>query len=244
MNGTSHQFVANLALACLDIRERHILYPRWGGIESGTTLSDDFRLMWEPESIENKTKQLVHRYLVDSTDPKDHGGVTRAWDHVGGSISFIEDYVKDPNSYGTEVEFLENLGMYLGIASHHIADLCTPVHVGHKMDYLRAKSKSKAAFHSRVERDISRFAQNVRILFYKPKMVKLTKGFFKRIAVDTYSKVFLRLEDMYANPATDEIQEMVSQVISQSVRHTADVWHSILTITGMPNRKWSMQPLI
>jgi hypothetical protein len=27
MNGTSHQFVANLALACLDIRERHILYP-------------------------------------------------------------------------------------------------------------------------------------------------------------------------------------------------------------------------
>lgn len=118
MNGTSHQFVAHLALACLDIRERHILYPRWGGIESGSTLSDEFRLMWESESIENITKQLVHRYFVDSKNPKDHGGVSRAWDHASGSVSFIEDYIKDPNSYGTEVEFLENLGMYLGITSH------------------------------------------------------------------------------------------------------------------------------
>jgi len=134
--------------------------------------------------------------------------------------------------------------MYLGITSHHIADLCTPVHVGHKMDYLRAKSKNKAGFHGRVERDIARFAQKVPILFYKPKIVKLTKSFFKRIAGDTYSTIFLRLEDMYAHSSTNEIQEMVSQVISQSVRHTADVWHSILTASGMLNRKWSMQPLI
>ncbi len=244
MNGTSHQFVANLALACLDIKERHILYPRWGGIESGSTLSDEFRIMWEIESVENKTKQLVHRYFVDSTNSKDHGGVTRAWDHASGSVSFIEDYMKDPDSYGAEDEFLENLGMHLGIASHHIADLCTPVHVGHKMNYLRAKSRNRAAFHGRVERDIARFAQKVPILFYKPKIVPLTKSYFKSIAVDTYNTVFMRLESMYANSATCEIQAMVSQVISQSVRHTVDVWHSILTSAGMLNRKWSMQTLI
>ena len=169
MNGTAHQFVANLALACLDISERHILYPRWGGIESGSTLSDEFRIIWEPESIDNSTRQLVHRYFVDSTNPKDHGGITRAWDHASGSVSFIKDYISDPNGSYTEDEFLENLGMFLGIASHHIGDLCTPVHVGHKMNYYRVKSRNKAAFHGRVERDIDRFARKVPILFYKPK---------------------------------------------------------------------------
>ena len=46
MRGDSHCFVANLALACLTEKERHILYPRWGGIEAGATLSDHFRIMW------------------------------------------------------------------------------------------------------------------------------------------------------------------------------------------------------
>ena len=48
MDGSSHRLVANLALACLNGEERGILYPRWRGIESGATLSDDFRIMWEP----------------------------------------------------------------------------------------------------------------------------------------------------------------------------------------------------
>ena len=49
MNGDAHVLVANLALAFIDEAQRHILYPRWGGIESGATLSDHFRIMWEIE---------------------------------------------------------------------------------------------------------------------------------------------------------------------------------------------------
>ena len=237
--------IANLALACLNIKERHILFPRWGGIESGSTLSDEFRIMWEPQSIENKTKQLVHRYYVDSPDPKDHGGVTRAWDHASGSIHFIEDYIENPADSGyTEDEFLENLGMFLGVASHHIADLCTPVHVGHKIDYSKLKKRNKKSFHQQVERDIDRFSRKVAVQLFTPKKIKLSQEYFKSIAIETYNDTFIKLETIYSTPAAEEIMIMVSQVLSNSVRYTADVWHTILSSTKMLHRKWSMQPVL
>ena len=58
MLGKTHQLVANLSLACLSQKERHIMYPRWGGIESGATLSDEFRIMWEIEEVGSDKKQL------------------------------------------------------------------------------------------------------------------------------------------------------------------------------------------
>ena len=61
MNGDSHCLVANFSMACLSPDERHILYPRWGGIEAGATLSDQFRIMWEPIEPGSKDRQLVHR---------------------------------------------------------------------------------------------------------------------------------------------------------------------------------------
>lgn len=246
MNGTTHQFVANLALACLNIEERHILYPRWGGIESGSTMSDEFRIMWEPESIDQKTKQRVHRYYVDSTNPKDHGGVTRAWDHASGSVSFIKDYLNDKDRSGySEDEFLENLGMFLGITSHHIADLCTPVHVGHKIDYSKISQKNKTSLHRRVERDIDQFSRKIHIKLLRPKEVNLSKGFFKHIALETYHTTFLKLEIIYSSSSTiTDIENMVSQVISNSVQCTVNVWHSILSSSGMLNRRWSYQPLL
>ncbi len=116
-----------VAMACLDDEERRILYPRWAGIEAGATLSDDFRVMWEPVSAQVQDRELVHRCYVDSDDPKDHGCITRALDHSEGSISFARSYLAGElqGSYNEE-EFLENLGMFMGVLSHHVADLCTP----------------------------------------------------------------------------------------------------------------------
>ncbi len=179
MNGPTHRLVANLSLSSLDMKERHILLPRWGGIESGATLSDEYRIMWEPEAAGSKKKQLVHRCYIDSNDSKNHGCVTRAWNHAEGSISFIKGYLEDVDSMGyTEDQFLENLGMFLGIASHHISDLCTPVHVGHKMDYLNAGSKTQSAFHKVVERDIVRYSSKAAIILSNPKRVSLSKRYF------------------------------------------------------------------
>lgn len=95
MLGKTHQLVANLSLACLSQKERHIMYPRWGGIESGATLSDEFRIMWEIEEVGSDKKQLVHRCYVDSKDPKNHGCITRSLNHAEACIGFIESYSKE-----------------------------------------------------------------------------------------------------------------------------------------------------
>ena len=68
MNGKCHRLVANVALSRLVMEERHILMPRWGGIETGSTLSDDFRVMWEIIEPGRDEKQLIHRCYIDSDD--------------------------------------------------------------------------------------------------------------------------------------------------------------------------------
>jgi hypothetical protein len=244
MLGKSHVLVANLAMACLSQEERHILYPRWGGIESGATLSDEFKIMWEPERVGSKTKQLVHRCYVDSKENKNHGCITRALDHFEGSMSFIQAYLDGQLDGYTENDFLENLGMFLGITSHHIADLCTPVHVGHKINYESIGFSSLSRLHNQVERDILRCEREMSIRLSKPKIVKPTKSYFRSIAKDTYENSFVNLEEIYKknNPA-DKI-DMTSRIMSNAINHTANVWHTILSKTGMVKRKWSMQPLL
>jgi hypothetical protein len=244
MTGETHKFIANMALACLDIKKRYILYPRWGGIESGAVLSDEFRILWEIEEVGSKKKQLVHRGYVDSDDPKDHGGVTRAFDHSVGSISFINDNLADGLEGYTEEEFFENLGMFLGVASHHIADLCTPVHVGSKIDFKKAGFKSMSMLHSKLEHDIQRLTLQANIKLTRPKSVRLSKKYFWDIAQETYDKHFVQLETLYKKNNQDRLLNMVSDVISSGIRHTRDVWHTVLTKTNMTKRKWSFQPLI
>jgi hypothetical protein len=245
MNGSSHRLVANLALACLNGKQRGILFPRWGGIEAGANLSDEFRIMWEPVEAGSKAKQLVHRCYVDSDNPKDHGCMTRALDHAEGSIGFINDYLAgELEGAYTEDEFLENLGMFLGIACHHICDLCSPVHVGHKIDYKSLGYKSFARFHGRVERDLERLSKQVSLKLRKPKSVKFTNEYFWGIAQETHDKVFLRLEDAYTSKAKEILSELASSSVSLAVNHTVDTWHTIISATKMQDRDWSMQPLL
>ena len=196
MNGDSHRFVANLALACLNTDERHIFYPRWGGIEAGATLSDDFRVMWEPESVDSLDRQLVHRCYVDSPNAQDHGCVTRSLDHAEGAIGFIHEQLAGTLGGYTEDEFVENLGMFLGILCHHVADLCTPVHVGHDIDFSSLGHGSLKKFHQQVERDIDRYRTVARIQLVKPRRVKISKAYFRRIAETTYQESFLKLGDL------------------------------------------------
>ncbi len=245
MNGITHVFVANMALASLGEKERHILYPRWSGIESGSTLSDHFRVMWEIEMPGDQERQLVHRCYVDSDNKKDHGCVTRAYDYSKGSLSFIRDFMNgELEGVYSEDSFLENLGMFLGVASHHIADLCTSVHVGHKIDFNSLGFKSYSKLHARVERDICRLARRVPIRLSEPIDIELSKRYFWEIAVVSYNKTFLKLYDTYHHKDEDLLRDVVSEAISSAVIHTASVWHTVLKKSGMLERKWSMQPLL
>jgi hypothetical protein len=243
MNGSSHRFVANLALARLDRAKRRILYPRWGGIESGANLSDEFKVMWEIQEPGNPTKQLVHRCYIDSKKPKDHGCVTRAFDHSVGCIMFINDYLAgELDEAYNEEEFLENLGMYLGIACHHISDLCSPVHVGHKIDYKSLGYKSLARFHAKVERDLDRLSKQVTLNLRKSKPVELTTEYFWGIAQETYDKVFLSLEEVYVSAKEEKLFELTSVSVSAAVNHTVDTWDTIISKTKLQDRDWSLQP--
>lgn len=84
--------------------------------------------MWDIVSAGAKEKHLIHRCFVDSDDPKDHGCAAQAHSYATGCTGFIEQYMSGElhDAYPTEEDFLENLGMFLGIVSHHIADMCTP----------------------------------------------------------------------------------------------------------------------
>lgn len=167
MLGNSHCFVEMMSMACLNEKERRILYPRWGGIEAGATLSDYFRIMWEPDAPDSKKNSLVHRCYIDSDDPKDHGCVVRAFDYSSGSVDFIHAYSKgELEGAYNEIEFLENLGMFLGVASHHISDLCTPPHVGHKVEFKKIGFRSLKTLHSKIEKDIERYSNRVNIKLY------------------------------------------------------------------------------
>ena len=243
--GDNHILVANLALVSLPAKERYILFPRWGGLEAGATLSDHFRIMWEPEEPGGTKKQLVHRCWVDSDDSKDHGCVTRALDHSEGTRSFVDDYLAgDLDDAYSEDEFLENLGMFLGVESHHIADLCTPVHAGHAIDHKSLGFPTLSRFHSRVERDIARLAKTSSIRLPKPKLFQADREYYWKIARRTHEDSFLELSEIYAEPNPDRLEEMVSRVLTAAVKHTADIWHTILHRSGMKKRTWSMQPLL
>lgn len=215
-----------------------------GGIESGAVLSDEFRIMWEIEEVNSENKQLVHRCYIDSGDSKDHGCVTRAFDHADGSISYIKDYLAGELDSYTEDDFLENLGMFFGVISHHIGDLCTPLHVGHYIDFNAMGFRSMASLHKKLESDIEKFSREASVKLSRPKTVRLSKKYFWDIAQTTYNNHFCRLESMYKNPEDSCMFEMVSEIISSALKHTRNVWHTILQKTRMTDRKWSLQPLL
>lgn len=241
MNGQMHRLIAEMSLAHLDGEARGILSPRWFGIEAGATLSDDFRIMWEPETA-GEPRQLVHRCHVDSDDRKDHGGVTRCLDHAAGSICFIRDWMEDPTGY-TEVEFLENLGMFLGILSHHIADLHTPVHVGHRLGPDQLGFRTVKAMHAGVERDMARVCKRVSVETTPVRPRQITRDTFWNFAEDTFNRWYLRLDDIYPDPDEAALEEMTSALLAASVSATRDLWSTILTDSGMTCRSWSTEAI-
>jgi len=234
--------VAMLAMTCLNEDERDILFPRWAGVEAGATLSDDFRIMWEPET-RGKPRQLVHRCHVDSDESRDHGCVTRALDHAEGSVAFIRDWQKDPTGY-TEDAFLENLGMFLGILCHHVADLCTPVHVGGSIDPVQLGFKDTGALHRAVESAMGRLLKVSQLRLAAVRKIKLSRRFFWNIAKDTHTRWYLRLGEIYPSKNLGLLKAMTDDSLSRAVILTRDLWHTVLRESGMLGRKWSLQPLL
>jgi hypothetical protein len=134
--------------------------------------------------------------------------------------------------------------MFLGVVCHHISDLCSPVHVGHKLNVKSLGYPTLSKFHNKVERDILRFQTRSTIDISKPKVIKISDKYFWKIAKETYFDSFLKLHENYSKKDKMLLIDMTSKALSNAVKHTVNVWHTILHKTKMVERKWSMQPLI
>ena len=128
----------------------------------------------------------------------------------------------DIESY-TEEEFLENLGMFLGVVSHHIGDLCTPIHVEHKIDFKKMGFESLSKLHKKIEQDIEQMALQANVRLTKSKPIRISKNYFWDIPMETYEKHFILLEALYLKPEEKKLLEMVSEVASSGVKYTWNV---------------------
>lgn len=244
MKGVTHRLVAGIAFACLDQRSQEILYPRWRAIQAGATLTDEVRAYWDPMGDTDK-KHLVHRCYVDSVNPKDHGAIEHLFNYSTGTTGFVDAYLGgDLDGAYDEITFLENFGMYLGIVSHHICDICTPVHVGHKLDYRELGYKSLSRFHQKVERDIARIVRPGPLMIPDPELVSLTKEHFWSIAETTYSKHFTILEDAYLDGDETAIVDMTQSIVARGLKHTVDVWSTIMVKSDIWEHEWTVEPLV
>lgn len=244
MKGTTHQLIVGISLACLDESSRQVLFPRWRGILDGATLTDEFRAYWDPMGDSDR-KHLIHRCFVDSDDPKNHGAIEHLLNYSTGSVGFVGLFLDgDLGDAYSEVSFLENFGMYLGIVSHHICDICTPVHVGHRLNFRKLGYPTLARFHGKVERDIARFARPGQVTIPQPQKVQLTGEYFWSIAKSTYDEQFTTLEDLYLDDDREGIAAMSRRSISRALKHTVDVWATIMSESGITAHNWTIEPLI
>ena len=241
MRRNSHLLIAMMAMSCLSTKERYILYPRWAGIDDGATFSDDFRIMWEADILNSNEKVLVHRCYVDSNLNKDHGCSHRTFMYADGAIDFIEKCSNDSVSTSEE-EFLETLGLYLGIICHHIGDLCTPLHVIKNVSTKEMKFKSRKSLHDRMERDFDKCSLEALVKLEKAEKVELSQEYFWEIAKYTHENYSTKLPEIYQSK--DSIHQMVSDLLSKAIKHTRDVWHTVLHESKMTDRNWSFQTLV
>ena len=61
----------------------------------------------------------------------------------------------------------------------------------------------------------------------------LSDEYFWNIVNDTYNNIFLKLEDVYETKNEPFMIDISSKVVSNAVKHTTDVWHTILHKTKM-----------
>lgn len=230
MKGFAHVRVAELAAEVMADDLRPAIGLLWEGIETGVTLTDEFRWFWDPDEQESVINRvLMHRCYVDSDSPNDQGCPVQIVRYAMGTPEFFELYAQgELDDYGEE-GFLLTAGAYLGVMTHHIADLHTPVHVGSQLPIASVGYSTNAGFHSRVEADLDYTARTVEsIKPYDPQPINLTADTFLSIADWVYNEFYLKLPDIYGPPAPLNVRtDFFAGCVRSAARVTADVWATV-----------------
>ena len=232
MKRNAHIRVAELATNHLPDPWATPIAALWEGIETGATLPDEFVAYWDTDDqVGVISKVRMHRCYMDSDDPRDRGCVIQIVRYATAIPGFVEDFASGDleGSYDDE-EFALNLGMFFGIASHHIADMHTPVHVCSHVDPATVGARSSAGFHTRIETDLDRAAAAVETIQpYRPQTVALEHPAIEALAQAAFDDFVPRLPLVYGPKATlDSRVEAMTECVRRAAQATADVWSAVL----------------
>ena len=231
MRAAAHLRVVSLALEVMPKPFAALFGRLREGLDCGATLPDEFRSYWDLDDGPGRNRVLMHRCYVDSKRRRDRGCPVQVVRHVEGIPGFFEDWANGRldgcYDYGS---FAVNAGAFLGVLSHHICDLWTPVHVGCSMPPSAFGYKTRAGLHSRVEADLDRAARRVdTILPYAPSRMGFTIGALEAVARGVFDRYYLRLSAIY--PAAgwpDGRAQFLEPCIRGAARLTADAWLTVL----------------
>ncbi len=233
MKSFAHLRVAALAAGVMPAGLRSVIQQLWDGIETGTTLTDEFLWFWDTDDHKGTISQiLMHRCYMDSDSPNDRGCPLQIVRYARGIPGFFEEYAAGGLHDYEEESFMVNAGAYLGVVSHHVADLHTPVHVGCRLPMSTVGYKTRQGFHSRVEADLDYTARTVAsIKPYVPSSIVLSDEAFLAVAQRMYEEFYLKLPTVYGPPTSRDVRTQFFQdCVSCAAKVTADVWTTVFAM--------------
>lgn len=231
MRAAAHLRVVSLAVEVMPRPFAALLGRLREGIECGATLPDEFRSYWDVDGGPGRNRVLMHRCYVDSEERRDHGCPVQVRRYVEGAPRFFEDWAEGKLNGCYDVEsFALNAGAFLGVLSHHVCDLWTPVHVGCSIPPSALGYKTRAGLHSRVEADLDRAARRVdTILPYAPSKLDLTVGALETVAQAVFDRYYLRLSGIYPAAGSPDVRaQFLEPCIRGAAQSTADAWLTVL----------------
>jgi hypothetical protein len=235
MLGNTHERVAARALDRLPMWLQEVLRPQWDWLQGGATLTDFARTFWEPaDSVGEGKRALVHRYYLDSPHARDRGVISQIINYAFGTISYIQEEGENPLTEAERGLFHGQVALQFGIISHHIADLCTPVHLGDTLNAHLERLTSRGSFHSYYERALERYSRQARLdIDREAREIPLEPQTFESIARRIYEEVYLQLPSLYADESQnlERIQALARWCFATAVDTTSDVWYTIATQT-------------
>lgn len=245
MKAAAHLKVIALAAEAMPAERAELMSRLWEGIECGATLPDEFRSYWDVDDGADRFRVRMHRCYVDSPDVRDRGCPIQIVRYVNGIPGFFEDWAQGrlADAYDEET-FPLNAGAFLGVLSHHVCDLWTPVHVGCSLPPADVGYRSRAGLHSRVEADLDTAARSVAsIRPFSPRGRAFAIDALEAIARGVFDAFYLKLPTVYRplRPPAERARFLVP-CIEGAARLTADAWLTVLSAVTPAALRYAATP--
>ncbi len=229
LQSAAHLKVCELARDAMPEEQRPFVSVMWEGIQAGAERPDDFLLDGEPGNQQDAS-QRMHKCYVDSNDPKDRACPIEIARYATSTVSFLEGFARgELDETCDETEFRLKCGSLLGVVSHLVADLWTPVHLGRSLQPSDLPYQHRRGLHWAVEADLDNAAAGIEgPVEHRPQRVTLDSAHFSRLGSQLYRRLYLRLPIIYGkNRWAEGTLRFAEACVTGAACSTADIWHTI-----------------